>query len=98
MCFYPGMYTQTHKRHMCICKYIYIYVCRSDIRTYIYICMYVCEYITYEYTYFIGFNMNSTHTHIYIYIQLSISIYHPEPPLGVCVSAEMGMLCYSLLS
>ena len=47
MCFYPGMYTPTHKRHMCICKYIYIYVCRSDIRTYtyIYICMYVCEYI-----------------------------------------------------
>ena len=45
MCFYPGMYTQTHKRHMCICIYIYIYiyVCRSDIRTYIY--MYLCEYI-----------------------------------------------------
>ena len=43
MCFYPGMYTPTHKRHMCICKYIYIYVCRSDIRTYIYI--YVCMYV-----------------------------------------------------
>ena len=45
MCFYPGMYTPTHKRHMCICKYmyIYIYVRRSDIRTYIY--MYLCEYI-----------------------------------------------------
>ena len=41
MCFYPGMYTPTHKRHMCICKYIY--VCRSDIRTYIY--MYVNIYL-----------------------------------------------------
>lgn len=41
MCFYPGMYTPTHKRHMCICKYIYMFVGL----TYVHIYMYVCEYI-----------------------------------------------------
>ena len=43
MCFYPGMYTPTHK-DICVYvnKYIYIYVCRSDIRKYMYIYIYVC--------------------------------------------------------
>ena len=47
MCFYPGMYTPTHKRHMCICKYMYIYIYMFVGLTYvhIYIYMYLCEYI-----------------------------------------------------
>ena len=45
MCFYPGMYTPTHKRHMCICKYMYIYMFVGLTYVHIYIYMYLCEYI-----------------------------------------------------
>ena len=63
--------THRHIKDMCICKYIYIYVCRSDIRTYIY--MYVCEYILMS-IHFIGFNI-IRHTHIYLYIYTTVYIY-----------------------
>ena len=72
------MYTPTHKKH--ICMYIYMCVCRSDIRIYIYICKYILMSIHIS-----SDSKLIRHTHTYIYLQLSISIYHPEPPLGVCV-------------
>ena len=78
MCFYPGMHTLTHKRHMCI--YIYMCVfCRSDIRTHTHIYIYMWIH-TYEYTYFIEFNI-IRHTHIYILyiyncLYLSITLNH----------------------
>ena len=39
MCFYPGMYTPAHKKHV----YMYIYMFLG--LTYVHIYMYVCEYI-----------------------------------------------------
>ena len=93
MCFYPGMYTPTHKRHMCICIYIYV---RSDIRTYIYI--YVCEYILMSIHISSDSILFDTHTYIYIYNCLYLSITLNHFLVCVCVSAEMGMVYYSLLS
>ena len=46
MCFYPGMYTPTHK-DICVYvnKYIYMFVGLTYVNICIYICMYVNIYL-----------------------------------------------------
>ena len=104
--------THRHIKDICVyyCIYIYIYmfVGLAYVHIYIYVCVCMCIYIyiyvcmwiyTYEYTYFIGFNIiRHTHTYIYIYNCLYLSSTLNHLLVCVCVSAEMGMVCYSLLS
>ena len=94
MCFYPGMYTPTHKKTY-VYLYIYIYVCRSDIRTYIYI--YVCEYILMSIHISSDSILFDTHTYIYIYNCLYLSITLNHLLVCVCVCGDGNGVLFSII-
>ena len=93
-CVCDNLYSTNRYINVCICKYIYVYICYTFIHMQIYICVhmlyiyiYICIYYTFIYTYvYIGYMQC-----IYIYIYISIYwIYAMFPVTGM---RRSGMRC-----